>query len=376
MTSPAKSASCSSTTIPPTGNSDAIDVLFLPASGAEGMGEYARTLTIAREMSRRLPGFSAHFILAREAAYAATCPFPVTPVDGSVTYNTDVVRRELRRLRPRVVVFDSAGRTAQLRAAAATGARIVFVSSRTTQRRRAARLAWLRLVDEHWCLLPPHSGQGLGRWQRAKASLFARGRRRVVGGIFPAADAQRAASALAAHGMSPGGYVLFCCGGGGWRIDDRPAAEVYLEAAALFCERGGGSAVVVMGPLYSGGQAAHQPAVVLGAVEPEAMADLVASSRVVVASGGSMLTQALASGRASVVAAAGAWDQPARVAALAGAGVLQQVVPTPQSLAEGALSLARSADLRRSLEARAREAGFENGLDEVANALASLLSAD
>ena len=50
-----------------------------PVSGVYGMGEYARSLAIARAASRRWPGAAIHFILSRDAPYAADAPFPDDP---------------------------------------------------------------------------------------------------------------------------------------------------------------------------------------------------------------------------------------------------------------------------------------------------------
>ena len=94
-------------------------VLFVPVSGARGMGEYARALALATAAARRLPQLQVHFIVSREAPYAADLPFPKTLIPASPTMHTAEVVEVIRTFRPTLVVFDNAGRTKQLQAAVA-----------------------------------------------------------------------------------------------------------------------------------------------------------------------------------------------------------------------------------------------------------------
>jgi hypothetical protein len=110
-------------------------MLFIPVSAPRGTGEYARALAVASAVTQRHPDAAIHFIVSREAAYADSVPFPVTRLPASATFHTPEVRDVIRSFAPDVVVFDNAGRTAQLRAARAAGARVVFVSSRSRPRR-------------------------------------------------------------------------------------------------------------------------------------------------------------------------------------------------------------------------------------------------
>ena len=107
---------------------------------------------------------------------------PCGPVRGERAVPDDVAgvvghlsigggRRVLENWRPQVVVFDNAGRTAQLRAAQRLGARIVFISARRRQRRKAFRLRWMRLLDEHWIAYPEFIA---GSSPRSNASSCAR----------------------------------------------------------------------------------------------------------------------------------------------------------------------------------------------------------
>src|ERR1700736_4891017 len=114
-------------------------ILFVPVSGPYGMGEYARSLAIALAVRQRWQAAEIRFILSRRAPYAAATLFPTTLLDSSPTFHSTAVIDVMRNFHPDVVVFDNAGRTAQLRAAKKLGARLVYISSRERQSNRAFR---------------------------------------------------------------------------------------------------------------------------------------------------------------------------------------------------------------------------------------------
>jgi hypothetical protein len=75
-------------------------LLFVPVSGLYGMGEYARSLSIARAAQARWPKASIHFLLSREAPYAAATPFAHTLLPSSPTFQTPAASRGLRQRGP------------------------------------------------------------------------------------------------------------------------------------------------------------------------------------------------------------------------------------------------------------------------------------
>jgi hypothetical protein len=107
-------------------------ILFVPVSGAFGMGEYARSLSIARGCIEQWPEAQLHFVVSRQAPYAGSVPFPATLLDSSPTFHSKAVIELMETFQPTVVVFDNAGRTAQLRAARRRGARVVYISPRAS----------------------------------------------------------------------------------------------------------------------------------------------------------------------------------------------------------------------------------------------------
>src|SRR5512135_965975 len=103
-------------------------LLFVPVSGPHGSGELMRCLILARELRRADPAVQVHFLVSRNAVFREGVDFPVHDCDDSPTRSTGQVLETIERLRPDVVLFDNAGRTEQLRAAKAVGARLVFSS--------------------------------------------------------------------------------------------------------------------------------------------------------------------------------------------------------------------------------------------------------
>src|SRR5215469_2183317 len=180
-------------------------VLFIPVSGPRGMGEYARCLTIATALAARVPGVGMHFALSRAAPYSADTPFPATLLPASATFHTREVGALIREFAPQVVVFDNAGRTAQLRAARDCGARIVYVSSRPRQRRKAFRLSWMRMLDEHWIAYPRFIAGGLRPLERLKLRALARPAVRYIDTLLPPSDAARATQCRARFELEAGG---------------------------------------------------------------------------------------------------------------------------------------------------------------------------
>ena len=108
----------------------------------------------------------------------------------------------MRRWRPSVAVFDNAGRTSQLRAAHALGARIVYISARARQRRKAFRLRWMRLIDEHWIAYPRFVAGELTVIERLKLKLLRRPAVRYLDVILSPSGEPRSASGRLCAGDS------------------------------------------------------------------------------------------------------------------------------------------------------------------------------
>jgi hypothetical protein len=327
-------------------------ILFVPVSGPYGMGEFARSAAIARAVLARWPRVAVHFVLSREAPYAAGAPFPKTLLDASPTFHSRPVIELLRSWRPGVVVFDNAGRTAQLSAAHALGSRIVFISSRARQRRKAFRLRWMRLIDEHWIAYPKFIAGELTALERLKLKLMPGPTVRYLDVIL-----SRPPSSTADDGPArPGDYVLLIPGGGTGHPGAADATEVFADAARR---------------LAAGG---FETRLVDGALPQSELAALMRHARLIVTNGGSTLLQALASG-AACVAAPIAGDQRERIRRCAEHDAAVAAELGAEDIAVKAQALLRDPARLAALARGARALALEDGVEIALRALGRFIEA-
>jgi hypothetical protein len=348
-------------------------ILFVPVSGRYGMGEYARSLAIARAACQRWPSAAVHFMLNREAPYAATTAFPKTLLPSSPTFHSAAVIERLAAFRPHVVIFDNAGRTAQLRAARRAGARVVFISARARQRRRAFRWRWMALIDEHWIAYPEFVAGGL-RWsEKFKLLVMRRPAVRYLDVILPA-PAPAAAGPESGRpdgvGRERGSEVLVVPGGGTGHPGAAGAIGDFFEAACTIAASG--RPTLFVGP--AGATAGREVPLLrrCDALPPAQLIECMRSARLVVCNGGSTLLQAIACGCACVAAPI-AKDQAARIRRCAEAGVAVAAAAGAAPIASAALALIRDEPVRAALAARAAALPLGDGIDIAVNALAQLL---
>lgn len=276
-------------------------ILFVPVTAPRGSGEYARALSIATAVTRRFVGAVCHFALSEEAPYAQECPFPATWLPSSPTFHTPQVCALIRQFQPSVVIFDNAGRTAQLRAARQAGARVVFVSSRKRQRRRAYRLRWLRLVDEHWIAYPEFIAGAPTFRERAKAAVMGRPVARYLDCLIP--DAEAATSgAVSSAASAPRDHVLVLTGGVADSRDFAAAPHVMAQAASRLAAENV-PVVLVGAPAEFVPSRKIDNLTILPRLTVTEMAARIRAARLVICNGGDTLIQVLALGRACVAIA-------------------------------------------------------------------------
>ncbi len=291
------------------------DLLFLPVSGPTGYGEYARCLIIAEGLMRANPALSIAFGISRTAPYFDNCPWPTHALADTPTRDTAGVNALLDSLRPRMVVFDSCGRSQQYRHARQRGIQVAFISSRPASRRRVFTLS--RIGKINLALLigdPATQPPGLGLFERLRLALFGR-RLQIVhaGPIFLPADD---AAVAAIQAQYPQGFALFVPGGGG--TGDSQTLTAFHDAAARFAGETGARTLLVLGP-NARVPAGPTPGELqqLHALPPQEFINHLAASRLAVTGGGSVLSQSFALGVPSVGIALGASDQRTRVQGLA-----------------------------------------------------------
>jgi hypothetical protein len=364
-------------------------ILFVPVSGAFGMGEYARSLSIAQAARRQWPQAHIHFILSRQAPYATTVPFPATLLDSSPTFHTTAVTESIQAFKPNIVIFDNAGRTAQLRAGHRAGARIVFISSRSRQRRKAFRWRWMRLIDEHWIAYPQFIAGGLGFFERFKLNRLKKPVVRYLDVILSRAGAG-ADSILACEGLNLESYVLVVPGGGTGHPGVGDASAKFLAAAHALADSG---PTVFVGPgardkgaADAGprsceprtGEPSSDPPLPRGPLHgfnalPQAdLAALMGGARLVITNGGSTLLQAIACGRACIGVPI-AQDQPQRIQRCVAAGVARAAELDAMSMVQAAGDLLRDESARAALARRASDLQLADGIEVALAALIQLM---
>jgi len=352
----------------PSARVDSPRLLFIPVSAQQGAGEYARATAIALAVSQRLPRAEIHFVLNRLAPYASSVLFSTTWLPSSATFHPHRVAALIRDYRPSLVIFDNAGRTAQLKAAREVGARVVFVSSRARQRRKAFRLRWMRLIDEHWIAYPQFVAGPLSGFERLKLRLPHAPVVRFMDTVMPEIGPNESESVVRRYGLQKDRYVLVVPGGGTGHPGAENAPQVMAEAAARLATQG-------LQTFLVGGEApVRAPANLLGHAPRLPMAELTAlmrQARVVVTNGGDTLLQALACAKACVAAAIAA-DQVRRIARCEAAGLVVSSSLDARSLERAALSLMSDERRRTHQLALVSRVGITNGMGTAVNAIATL----
>jgi glycosyltransferase involved in cell wall biosynthesis len=346
------------------------------------MGEYARSLAIARAASRRWQGADIQFVLSRAAPYAADAPFPATLLDSSPTFHSAAVIELLEAWRPSIVIFDNAGRTAQLRAARRLGARVVYISARRRQRRKAFRWHWMRLIDEHWIAYPEFIAGSLGFFEKLKLKLVGQPLVRYLDVILSHADPAQRGAILSRANCAAGTFVLVVPGGGTGHPGAHDAAVQFIAAARALAARG--VATVYVGPTGTGagdaaasdagaGDAVNEPNLhLLGPVPQTDLAELMCSARLIVTNGGSTLLQSIACGNACVAVPI-AKDQIERTRRCVAAGVAAGATLDAASIVRAADRLLQNETQRAALAERAAQLELADGVEVAIRALGALV---
>jgi hypothetical protein len=343
------------------------------------MGEYARSLCIARAARERWPHAQIHFLLSREAPYAAGTPFATTLLPSSATFHTGAVTETIDRLRPHVVIFDNAGRTRQLRAARRAGSRVVYISARARQRGKAFRFSWMRLIDEHWIAYPALVAGGLSWVERCKLRWLRRPVLRYLDVILPKLQPMRDAGAPSP--VPEGRFVLVVPGGGTGHPGAGDAVAVFMSAATMLAESG--LATVFVGPpppppppsppapppKSAGSALLHA-----GLLPQADLAGLMRLATLVVVNGGSTLLQAIACGR-PCLAIPIAGDQALRIRRCVNARVAIAAPLEAALIAQTAARLMRDDAQREALAERAANLKLADGLEVALDALTGLMRA-
>jgi glycosyltransferase involved in cell wall biosynthesis len=313
-------------------------------------------------------------VLSRAAPYSAEVPFPATLLAASPTFHSAAVIELLESWRPDVVIFDNAGRTAQLRAAHRLGAKVVYISARRRQRRKAFRLRWMPLIDEHWIAYPEFIAGSLGFAERLKLRAFGRPRVRYLDVILSRADPAQRAAILSRAGCEAGTFVLVVPGGGTGHPGADDASHRFMTAARALAADG--AATVYVGPSSAaeaaGGARPEPNWHPVGPVPQAELAELMRCARIVIANGGSTLLQAIACGSACIAVAI-AGDQAERIRHCVAAGVALPADLDAAAMVQAAKRLLQDEARRAALVRNAAQLGLADGVELAVRALERLL---
>ncbi len=344
-------------------------ILFLPVTSPRGSGEYARALSIATEVMRRFPAATCHFALSEEAPYARDCPFPATWLPSSPTFHTSRVVALIAEFHPTIVIFDNAGRTAQLKAARKAGAKVIFVSSRQRQRRRAYRLRWLNLVDEHWIAYPEFIAGSPTLFEKIKVAITGRRVARHLDCLLP--DATIADSDGADAGNSTlQKHVLVLTGGVADDRDFAAAPHVMAQAAARLAADH--VPVILVGtPAELIPSRVPENLRILPRLSVTEMAAHIRAAQVVICNGGDTLIQVLALGRACV-AIAMAPDQVIRLERCRQRGLDVRADIDAEQILQRARLLWQDPAIRDAQIKQIKRLSIVNAMDQVMDSIARL----
>jgi predicted glycosyltransferase len=336
-------------------------VLFVPVSGARGMGEYARALALATAAVRRLPQLQVHFIVSREAPYAADLPFPKTLIPASPTLHTAEVVDVIRSFRPTLAIFDNAGRTKQLQAAAKVGAHVIYVSSRVRQRRKAFRPQWMRVMDEHWIAYPEFVAGPSGFLEKLMLAVMGRPKLQFLDAFLPPSDPVLAQATLRQFGVYERDFVLVVPGGGSEHSSGMNGPQIVAEAARRLAVRG--YPVIVVGvPKLESNEIQTVELRLTPRIPMATLGELIRGAKLVISNGGDTLLQTLACNRACLAIPI-AGDQPHRIEKCVQAGLAASARLDSNDIERVARALLENASERERLERATADAGVTNALE-------------
>jgi hypothetical protein len=355
------------------GDATPVDILFVPTHENGGTGEYYATLALALALRRRRPDVRIAFLLQADPRMRQDVPFRRFMHQGEPAAKHDFYAAMIARLRPQVALFNTTCRTSALRACRRHGVRSAVITNNRGSLRKAFRLDWLLLLDHHWhqrYLVTQPVFSPMQRW----LARFSPVERLLYDTMY--ADAQGEAADLppqvAERLRKP--FALFIPGGGGYKLDGRPAAEVFLEAAEAFHRATGMEALTLLGGFHQP-VLAEQRTMGLAEVSQATLMELLRRATVAVTSGGSCLHQALHCGAGVVSAVVGGGDQAERIAEYAANGLVLSSPARSADLAQAAARLVREPELSRQLRQRCSAYSFVNGIPLMADTLSQMIHA-
>ena len=288
---------------------NALKILFIPVSSAQGTGEYMRSLIIAQAIKQHWPAAEISFILSKDAPYATSCPFPYFLLNNSPTKEVTAVNQLVTQIRPDVTVFDCSGRASQVRHAKTCGSKVVFISQHKKKRKRGFSFGRLPYLDAHWITQFKFVDGDFTWLEKLKLALCKAKQPQFIGPVFSQPAANLPAEFANLTGKD---FVLWAAGGGGHTYKGVPATEVFYQAAKLL-KQPQLQHIVVTGANYQGTLAETGQIQLVKSIPNAELMTLVQHAKLIVSGGGDIMGQAIALQK-NIVAIPVAKDQPTRIA--------------------------------------------------------------
>jgi len=343
-------------------------ILFIPVSSPEGIGEYMRSLIIAKEICKQWPNADIHFIVSQQAPYANDCPFTTHTTPTSPTKHVKEVNQLIASIKPAITVFDASGRKSQLAAAKRSGSKVVFISQHKKKRSRGLKWGRLALTDKHWVVQPSFVLGDISVFEKLKLKLLNKTPPVNIGPVFTPVNKVEQVQILSQHQLEAGEYLLFNAGSGGHKIGEQLAADIYATTAERITQELGLKCVMVYGSNYPNKIDYDQAHLALDSLDNEQFIALVEAAKLVVISGGDSLLQTIAMKKPCLTTPVSK-DQPPRICICANKGL---AVAAATEAGEMVNKIKHSLE-NESLQHNLNNAGCNNGLVVALQDIKSLL---
>ena len=355
-------------------------VLFIPVSSPSGIGEYMRSLIIAKGLQLYWPNINIHFILSDRVSYAKDCPYSVHNCQDSPTKDVKTVNSIIDKLKPDLVIFDASGRAKQFKQAKVVGAKVAFISQHNKKRSRGLKLNRLLNTDIHWVAQPDFCMNELSYWQRAKLRFFNKKPPKNIGPVFEVSSPDYQEQLLGKFALTRDHYFIFNAGSGGHLVSGELAADIYYQAAQSLYQQTKIKCIVIFGSNYpkqlpENSNIKNNDIICVKSIDNKDFVSLIAAAQGCVISAGDTLLQCIALHKIAVAASVSP-DQPARLKLCQNKQLVLAAEPTSSDLIKKALRVINMQAQERqvlinNMAQQASVRALESILDDIASLFVS-----
>jgi hypothetical protein len=317
---------------------DKATILFIPVSTGCGIGEYMRSIIIAKAIKKQWPESDIHFILNSNVPYLNACPFTVHLSKGSATKDVVGVNNIIQQLKPNLTIFDASGRAKQFECAKKVGSKIIFISQHKRKRNRGLKFNRLFAIDEHWVVQPDFAIEPLSLYQQLKLKYFNKTPPKNIGPVFSLNSLQQQDAFFASLDVKRDGFYLFNAGSGGHKKGNVLCADIYYKAAKKFALQTNIPCIMLFGSNYPRDLPTDSQVICLKTLENGDFISLLDGAKGRVVSAGDSLLQCIELKKPSIAASVSN-DQPKRLKSCVEHGLVIASSLDADALVEQALNL-------------------------------------